>query len=118
MDDFLSMTLRIAIVDADRVANGVGFLPVYVGNRKMGSVRIEKHGDSLTVSTTNPRQDHFIQIKRARSQKSYFICPKCRLPTKRLFLTHASHRHSPTVFECRACAHKSLESLKDRRLIA
>lgn len=118
MDDFLSMMLRISIVDVDRVANGLDFLPVYVGDRKMGSARIEKHGDSLTVSMTNPRQDHFIQIKRTRSQKTYFVCPKCRLPTKRLFLTHASHRQPSAAFECRGCAYKTVERLKDRRLIA
>jgi hypothetical protein len=120
MDDFWMSVLRIASVDVATVTGGSGIIPVYVGNRQAGHVRIEKHGDQLAVTVPGgAKQDHLIQTKWIkRNSVTRFVCPKCRQPRDRLYLTHASNRASASAFECRGCAHKTMERLKTKRLVA
>jgi hypothetical protein len=120
MDDFWKSVLRIASVDVDTVTSGSGIIPVYVGDRRAGHVRIEKHGDQLKVAIPGgAKQEHLIQTKRIKRNSAIrLVCPKCRIPRERLYLTHASDRTSASAFECRGCAYKTMERLKTKRLVA
>lgn len=118
MDDFWNSTLRIASVDLDGAANGNGFLPTYVGTHRSGNVRIEKRNDHLQVTVPVPggtQHDHFIRTKRiSRGRVICFICATCRLPRQSLYLTYASDRKLSAAFECRACACKTGERLRQK----
>lgn len=119
MDDVWNSTLRIAIVDADRVASGNGFLPVYVGDRQMGSARIEKRGEQMKVVVPGGAQhEQVIMTKRINPHHVCFICPTCRRLKNSLHLTYASSRAQSTAFECRGCACKTREHPKQKKRLA
>lgn len=120
MDDFWKSVLRIASVDLDTATRGSGIIPVYVGDRRTGHVRIEKHGNQMKVIVPGgEKHEHLIHTKWIKRNSAIrLVCPKCRIPQERLYLTHASDRRSASAFECRGCAHKTLERLKTKRLVA
>lgn len=119
MDDVWNSTPRISIVDVDRVASGTGFIPVYVGDRQIGSARIEKRGDQMKVVVPGGAQHkQVIMTKRINPHHVCFICPTCRQPKNSLHLTYASSRAQSATFECRGCACKTRGYPKQKRDLA